>query len=55
MAEVAAAKGVEQIEAAFAAARADDRAALMPYMMGGFPIPPGPIRSRPHTPTVAPT
>lgn len=41
MAEVAAAKGVERIEAAFAAARAEDRAALMPYMMGGFPDPAG--------------
>jgi tryptophan synthase alpha chain len=27
----------ERIAAAFAAARDDDRAALMPYMMGGFP------------------
>jgi tryptophan synthase alpha chain len=29
--------GAARIEAAFAAARADDRAALMPYLMGGFP------------------
>lgn len=29
--------GVESIAAAFAAARGDGRAALMPYMMGGFP------------------
>ena len=29
--------GVERIAAAFAAARRDGRAALMPYMMGGFP------------------
>jgi tryptophan synthase alpha chain len=29
--------GLETIAAAFAAARADGRAALMPYMMGGFP------------------
>jgi tryptophan synthase alpha chain len=29
--------GVESIAAAFAAAREQDRAALMPYMMGGFP------------------
>jgi tryptophan synthase alpha chain len=29
--------GIERIGAAFAAARAQDRAALMPYMMGGFP------------------
>jgi tryptophan synthase alpha chain len=31
------ATGLERIEAAFAAARAEGRAALMPYMMGGFP------------------
>ena len=31
------ADGVERIAAAFAAARDDGRAALMPYMMGGFP------------------
>ena len=29
--------GVERIAAAFAAAADEDRAALMPYMMGGFP------------------
>lgn len=29
--------GVQRIEAAFAAARGEGRAALMPYMMGGFP------------------
>lgn len=29
--------GVERIEGAFAAARAEGRAALMPYMMAGFP------------------
>jgi tryptophan synthase alpha chain len=29
--------GAERIAAAFAAARTEDRAALMPYMMGGFP------------------
>ncbi|HKJ35772.1 MAG TPA: tryptophan synthase subunit alpha [Solirubrobacterales bacterium] len=29
--------GVERIEAAFAAARDEGRAALMPYLMGGFP------------------
>ncbi len=29
--------GAERIEAAFNAARAEGRAALMPYMMGGFP------------------
>ncbi|MCB0877158.1 MAG: tryptophan synthase subunit alpha [Solirubrobacterales bacterium] len=29
--------GIERIAAAFAAARAEGRAALMPYMMGGFP------------------
>ncbi len=29
--------GVERIEAAFAAARKQGRAALMPYLMGGFP------------------
>jgi tryptophan synthase alpha chain len=31
------AAGVERISAAFASAREQDRAALMPYMMGGFP------------------
>ena len=31
------ADGAERIAAAFAAAREDGRAALMPYMMGGFP------------------
>jgi len=31
------ATGTARIEAAFAAARDEDRAALMPYMMGGFP------------------
>ena len=31
--------GAERIAAAFEAARADGRAALMPYMMGGFPDP----------------
>jgi tryptophan synthase alpha chain len=29
--------GVERIAAAFATARSEDRAALMPYLMGGFP------------------
>jgi tryptophan synthase alpha chain len=29
--------GADRIDAAFAAARRDGRAALMPYMMGGFP------------------
>jgi len=29
--------GIERIAAAFAAARSEDRAALMPYLMGGFP------------------
>jgi tryptophan synthase alpha chain len=29
--------GIDRIEAAFAAAKADGRAALMPYLMGGFP------------------
>ena len=29
--------GIERIAAAFGAARAEGRAALMPYMMGGFP------------------
>ncbi|HET6830276.1 MAG TPA: tryptophan synthase subunit alpha [Solirubrobacterales bacterium] len=29
--------GIERIAAAFAAARSEGRAALMPYMMGGFP------------------
>ena len=31
------ATGLDRIEAAFAAARDEGRAALMPYMMGGFP------------------
>jgi tryptophan synthase alpha chain len=29
--------GIERIDAAFAAARSEGRAALMPYLMGGFP------------------
>lgn len=33
----AAVSGIERIDAAFAAARAEGRAALMPYLMGGFP------------------
>jgi tryptophan synthase alpha chain len=33
------ASGPEQIEAAFAAARTEGRAALMPYMMGCYPAP----------------
>jgi tryptophan synthase alpha chain len=33
----ATAAGVERIAAAFEAARSEDRAALMPYMMAGFP------------------
>jgi tryptophan synthase alpha chain len=37
MAEAATAAGVERIAAAFVAARDEGRAALMPYMMGGFP------------------
>jgi tryptophan synthase alpha chain len=32
--------GAERIAAAFDAARSEGRAALMPYMMGGFPDPP---------------
>jgi tryptophan synthase alpha chain len=36
-AEAAAASGVERIAGAFAAARREGRAALMPYVMGGFP------------------
>ena len=39
MAETAAAVGAERIAAAFAAARAEGRAALMPYLMAGFPNP----------------
>ena len=31
------ASGIDRIAAAFAAAREDGRAALMPYMMGGYP------------------
>lgn len=34
---MAEATGIERIEAAFAAARSEGRAALMPYLMGGFP------------------
>jgi tryptophan synthase alpha chain len=37
MAEVQSNPGAARIEAAFAAARQEGRAALMPYMMGGFP------------------
>ncbi|HTU13889.1 MAG TPA: tryptophan synthase subunit alpha [Solirubrobacterales bacterium] len=36
--------GAERIEAAFARAKAEGRAALMPYMMGGFPDPEASIR-----------
>jgi tryptophan synthase alpha chain len=36
-AEASAANGVARIDAAFEAARAEARAALMPYLMGGFP------------------
>jgi tryptophan synthase alpha chain len=36
-AEASAASGVARIGAAFATARAERRAALMPYLMGGFP------------------
>lgn len=36
--------GATRIEAAFAAARSEGRAALMPYMMGGFPDPGGSLR-----------
>jgi tryptophan synthase alpha chain len=39
MAEIATAKGAQRIAEAFAAAREQDRAALMPYMMGGYPDP----------------
>src|SRR3954452_9432199 len=35
--ETAASTGVARVAAAFAAARAEGRAALMPYLMGGFP------------------
>jgi tryptophan synthase alpha chain len=37
MADIATETGVQRIEAAFAAARDENRAALMPYLMGGFP------------------
>lgn len=37
MSEVASTTGAARIEAAFAKARDEGRAALMPYMMGGFP------------------
>jgi tryptophan synthase alpha chain len=37
MAETAVAQGAARIAAAFAAAKAEGRAALMPYMMGGYP------------------
>lgn len=39
MAEATTAAGVQRIADAFAAARDEGRAALMPYMMGGFPDP----------------
>ena len=45
----------EAIAAAFAAAREQGRAALMPYMMGGFPDRAGRPRSPPPTRTRAPT
>src|SRR5687768_7776766 len=41
MASTASETGVRRIEDAFAAARADGRAALMPYMMGAYPDPDG--------------
>src|SRR6187397_42430 len=34
---MAAETGIDRIAAAFAAARSEGRAALMPYLMGGFP------------------
>ena len=37
-------KGSERIQAAFAGARSEGRAALMPYMMGGFPDPETSVR-----------
>ncbi|HZJ29095.1 MAG TPA: tryptophan synthase subunit alpha, partial [Solirubrobacterales bacterium] len=37
MSSDAGASGGERLAAAFAAARAEGRAALMPYMMAGFP------------------
>ncbi len=37
MTEPTAGTGIERIAAAFAAARAEGRAALMPYLVGGFP------------------
>lgn len=36
--------GAERIESAFATAKAEGRAALMPYMMGGFPDPAASVR-----------
>jgi tryptophan synthase alpha chain len=39
MQEASATTGAGRIEAAFEAARSEGRAALMPYMMGGFPDP----------------
>jgi tryptophan synthase alpha chain len=39
MPEASVTTGADRIEAAFAASRAEGRAALMPYMMGGFPDP----------------
>lgn len=41
MPEAPSATGTERVAEAFAAARAEGRAALMPYMMGGYPDPPG--------------
>ena len=47
--------GTERIAAAFEAARGEGRAALMPYMMGGFPDDDTARRSHPRTRTPAPT
>jgi len=44
---MAAETGIERIAAAFDAARAEGRAALMPYLMGGYPDLPSSIRSAP--------
>ena len=47
--------GVERIAAAFAGARSEGRAALMPYLMGGFPDMATSRPSSTPTPTPAPT
>ena len=47
--------GLERIESAFEAANEEGRAALMPYLMGGFPDQETRRPWRPLTPMRAPT